>query len=94
LIVEGIKHPGFALIHVLNPCPTYHDTWKEYPSKIVEIGTDHNCADLEAARELVKVKDKIPIGIIFKQNRPTVTDRLWAEKHEELNLKNVLDTYR
>ncbi len=94
LLVEGIKHRGFALIHVLNPCPTYHDTWKEYPSKIVEIGPEHDPTDADAAFRLVKQREKIPIGIIFNQNRPTLTDRLHVGTHESLNLKTVLDMYR
>ena len=94
LIVEGIRHRGFALIHVLNPCPTYHDTWKEYQSKVVEIGSDYDPANGGAAFELVGEQERIPIGVIFKQNRPTLTERLGASPREKLQLKELLSTYR
>jgi 2-oxoglutarate/2-oxoacid ferredoxin oxidoreductase subunit beta len=94
LIAEGTKHKGFALIHVLNPCPTYHDTWKEYQSKVVEIGSEHDPTDTDAAFDLIKEQKKIPIGIIFKQNRPTLVDRLGASAHEKLDMKQLLETYR
>jgi 2-oxoglutarate ferredoxin oxidoreductase subunit beta len=94
LIAEGIRHRGFALIHVLNPCPAYHDTWKEYQSKVVEIGADHDTANDGAAFELVREQEKIPIGVIFKQNRQTLTERLGASPREKLQLKELLSTYR
>jgi 2-oxoglutarate/2-oxoacid ferredoxin oxidoreductase subunit beta len=93
LIAEGTRHKGFALIHVLNPCPTYHDTWKEYQSKVVEIGSEHDPTDADTAFALVKEQARIPIGIIFKQNRPTLVDRL-GTSHEKLDMKQLLETYR
>ena len=94
LIAEGIKHRGFALIHVLNPCPTFHDTWKEYQTRIVEIGASHNPADFGAAFNLVRQQDKIPIGIIYRQNRPTLADRRTVTTGRKLELKTVLNTFR
>ena len=87
----------------MNPCPTYHDTWKEYQSKVVEIGLEHDPTDVNAAFELVREQTKIPIGIIFKQNRPTLVDRRClqdplpgdrASTHEKLAMKQLLETYR
>jgi 2-oxoglutarate ferredoxin oxidoreductase subunit beta len=93
LIAEGIQHRGFALIHVLNPCPTYHDTWKEYQSKVLKIGPEHDPADLTAAMKLLDTQDRIPIGIIFKENRPTLLDRLGSTQ-ERLEFKELLSTFR
>jgi 2-oxoglutarate ferredoxin oxidoreductase subunit beta len=94
IIAEGIKHDGFALIHVLNPCPTFHDTWKEYPAKVVEIGPEHDPTDLQAATKLVMDQDKIPLGIIFKQNRSTLAERAKASSHAKLDMQDLLDTFR
>ncbi len=94
LIAEGIRHKGFALIHVLNPCPTFYDTWKEYTSKVVEIGPEHDPGDLAAASKLVRRQDKIPIGVIFQQNRPTLDDQVQATVHPVLELRQLLDTFR
>jgi len=94
LIVEGIKHEGFALVHILNPCPTFHDTWKEYPAKIIEIGKDHDPTDLNAATNLVGREDKIPIGVIFRENRSTLTDRTSKLARQKLELQQLLTTFR
>jgi 2-oxoglutarate ferredoxin oxidoreductase subunit beta len=94
LIIEGIKHKGFALIHVLNPCPTFHDTWKEYMPKVVEIGPEHDPANYQAARKLVQPQDKIPIGVIFKQSRPTLEERVNGTPVPRESLKEFLKTLR
>lgn len=93
LFAQGIAHKGFALIHVLNPCPTFHDTWKEYAPKLVEIGPEHNPEDFDAASKLVRRQDRLPIGIIFKQNRPTLEERSKASTHERAELKQLLGTF-
>ena len=94
LIAEGIRHRGFALIHVLNPCPTFHDTWKEYHAKTVEIGAEHDPNDYDAALGLIGRQDKIPIGIIYKQTRPTLAERVRVTSLQKLELKQVLSTFR
>jgi len=94
LIAEGITHKGFALIHVLNPCPTFHDTWKEYASKVVEIGTEHDPTDYEAALSLIGRQDKIPIGVIYRANRPTLAERVKVTSSQKLDLKEVLESFR
>jgi 2-oxoglutarate ferredoxin oxidoreductase subunit beta len=94
LIAEGVRHRGFALIQVLNSCPTFHDTWKEYQAKITEIGADHNPEDITAAFNLVHSEDKIPIGVIFKQNRSTLADRRSATAPQEMQLRDVLTSFQ
>jgi 2-oxoglutarate ferredoxin oxidoreductase subunit beta len=94
LIAEGIKHKGFALIHVLNPCPTFHDTWKEYMPKVVEIGPEHDPTNYDAAMKLVKQQEKIPIGIIFKQSRPTLEERVRGSSVPQGDFKQFLVTLR
>jgi 2-oxoglutarate ferredoxin oxidoreductase subunit beta len=94
LISEGIKHKGFALIHVLNPCPTYHDTWRDYQARVVEIGPNHDAADPRAASGLIEEKERIPIGIIYKQDRPTLTERIAAPTERNLELSKLFSMYR
>ena len=94
LIAEGIRHKGFALIHVLNPCPTFHDTWKEYMPKVVEIGPEHDPTNYEAAKKLVAPQEKIPIGVIFKQNRPTLEERVKGTPVPQEDFRQFLKTLR
>lgn len=94
LIAEGIKHRGFALVHVLNPCPTFHDTWKEYTPRVIEIGPDHDPTNYEAASKLLRPQAKIPIGIIFRQNRPTLNERARTTTQTRLELKQLLHSLK
>ena len=94
LISEGIRHKGFALIHVLNPCPTFHDTWKEYPAKVEEIAKDHDPTSYDAAWELLRRSDRIPIGVIFKEEKRTLEERLRASAGPRLDLKTVLASFQ
>jgi 2-oxoglutarate ferredoxin oxidoreductase subunit beta len=94
LIAEGIKHKGFALIHVLNPCPTFHDTWKEYMPKVIEIGAEHDPADYDAAYRLIGQKEKIPIGVIFKENRPNLAEMIKPTPSRRLGMEQLLDRFR
>jgi 2-oxoglutarate ferredoxin oxidoreductase subunit beta len=80
LIVNGIKHKGFALIDVLQPCVTYNrintaDWYKQRVYKLEESG--HNPNDRTAA--LAKAEewgDRIPIGLFYKAEKPTYEDGL------------------
>jgi 2-oxoglutarate ferredoxin oxidoreductase subunit beta len=94
LIAEGIRHKGFALIHVLTPCPSFHDTWKEYMPKVVEIGPEHDPTSYEAAKKLVMPQEKIPIGVIFKQDRPTLEERAKGTPVPQEDFKQFLKTLR
>ncbi|GBD09497.1 2-oxoglutarate oxidoreductase subunit KorB [Candidatus Thermoflexus japonica] len=94
LIVAAIQHRGTALIDVLQPCPTYNNIYtREYYNarvyKLEETGYDpvvHNPTD---EKEIVEKKaqallkayengDRIPIGIFYRVERPTLEDELAA----------------
>ncbi|MFA5309882.1 MAG: thiamine pyrophosphate-dependent enzyme [Dehalococcoidales bacterium] len=79
LIEAGIKHKGFALIDILQPCVSFNhtNTFAWYKQRVYKVGADYNPADKAAA--LVKAQewgDKIPIGIIYQQSRPVYEDTL------------------
>ncbi len=80
LIENGVKHKGFALIDVFQPCTTYNkintaDWYRQRTYKLEEAG--HNTEDKIAA--LTKAEewgDRIPIGLFYKVNKPTYEDGL------------------
>jgi hypothetical protein len=78
----------------LNPCPTYHDTWKDYQARVVEIGPEHDPADTRAAFELIEEQERVPIGVIFKQDRPTFGELSAAPSDRKLELKKLFSMYR
>jgi 2-oxoglutarate/2-oxoacid ferredoxin oxidoreductase subunit beta len=93
LIAEGIAHKGFSLIHILNPCPTFHDTWSDHIDKIAEIGPEHDPSNYEAALKISRIKEKIMIGTLFKQDRLTIAERARVST-PKLDLGQLLKTYR
>jgi len=78
LIVQGIKHKGFAVIDVLQPCVTFNPSYS-YPFynprvyKLEDAG--HNPEDFNKALSLAtEDNEKIPIGVFYKIERETYED--------------------
>ena len=79
LIKAGVTHRGFALIDILQPCVSFNhvNTFAWYKQHVYKVEESYNPADKAAA--LLKAQewgDRIPIGIIFKQERPVYEDSL------------------
>jgi 2-oxoglutarate ferredoxin oxidoreductase subunit beta len=75
LIAEGVRHKGFALIDVFQPCSTYNKVntikwYKTHLYKLEEAG--HNPSSKEEAwKKAWEWGEKIPIGLFFREERPT-----------------------
>jgi 2-oxoglutarate ferredoxin oxidoreductase subunit beta len=80
LIKEGITHHGFALIDILQPCVSFNhvNTFAWYKQRVYKVEDEgYNPADKAAAlKKAQEWGDRIPIGIIFKQERPVYEDNL------------------
>ena len=80
LIMQGIRHKGFAVIDVLQPCVTFNklNTYEYFMKKVYKLDpSNHNPRDKMAA--LVKAEEwaeKIPIGVFYVEERPTYEDGL------------------
>jgi 2-oxoglutarate ferredoxin oxidoreductase subunit beta len=72
LIQQGIAHRGFALIDVLQPCVSFNkvNTFAWYKKRCYALSPAHDSTDWEAAMKLAcEWGDKIPIGIIYRNDR-------------------------
>ncbi|BEP18541.1 2-oxoacid:ferredoxin oxidoreductase subunit beta [Pyrofollis japonicus] len=91
LIKEAIKHPGSAVIDVLQPCVTYNDVYttqwyRQHVYKLEESGNwdpivrDPSERDEKLAKALIKAREwgeRVPIGIFYKdETRPTLEDKI------------------
>ncbi len=80
LIREGIKYSGFSLIDILQPCISFNrvNTFSWFNKRVYDLfETDHDSEDFEKAMALSREWDeKIPIGILYKKEKPTFTDRI------------------
>jgi len=80
LIVEALKHRGFALLDVFQPCVTFnylntYDWFRQRVHKLEEEGHDYTDRQ-KALEKSFEWGDRIPIGIFYKEERPTYRDSL------------------
>ena len=97
LIVSGIQHHGFALIDVLQPCVSFNqkNTYAWYRERVYKLeGNGYDPGNKMAAFEKAQEwGDKIPIGVIYKGEKPTYEERLPALKEGPL-VRRELDPIR
>ncbi|RJP76489.1 MAG: 2-oxoacid:ferredoxin oxidoreductase subunit beta [Desulfobacteraceae bacterium] len=80
LIQAGIRHKGFALIDIAQPCVSFNrvNTHAWYKKRVYDLETEnHQTDDLQKALALsFQWGDRIPTGIFFRKETPTFTERL------------------
>lgn len=74
LIKQGILHRGFAFIEVLQPCVTFFNTYQLFRERVYKIDGSHDPTDFEAALRLAQQEDRLPIGVFYRVERPTLED--------------------
>lgn len=96
LIKEAIKHKGFALVDILQPCVTFNkiNTYEWYKQRVYYIKSDYNPEDkMEAFKRASEWGARIPIGIIYRNNRETLEERIPVIKERSL-VKQSFDISR
>jgi 2-oxoglutarate ferredoxin oxidoreductase subunit beta len=79
LIKEAIGHDGFSLVDILQPCVTFNkiNTFEWYRQRVYHLEAEYNPADrVEAFKRSLEWGDRIPLGILFKNNRPAYEKRM------------------
>ena len=75
LIKSGVQHRGFALIDILQPCVSFNhrNTYAWYKERVYKLEeANYDPKDKSAAMEKSQEwGERIPIGVIFQQERPT-----------------------
>lgn len=74
MIQEGIRHKGFALIDVLQPCVTFNkrNNFAWYKKRVEALPGEYDPHDkIKAFEKSLEWGDKIPIGIIYRDGRKT-----------------------
>ncbi|MDO4594033.1 MAG: 2-oxoacid:ferredoxin oxidoreductase subunit beta [Tissierellia bacterium] len=73
IIKEALKFRGYAIIDILQPCPSWNkiNTFQWYKERVKPLGDDYDPTDFNKAYELsLKWEDEIPTGILYKKERP------------------------
>jgi len=79
LMKEAIQHKGFALLDILQPCVTFNkiNTYKWYSDRVYHIDDSHDPYDrVEAFKKALEWGDRIPTGIIFRNNRVSYEEKI------------------
>jgi 2-oxoglutarate ferredoxin oxidoreductase subunit beta len=76
IIKLGINHRGFALIDILQPCVSFNhkNTYQWYKERVYKLEQDGNYdpSDKNAAfKKAQEWGEYIPIGVFFREDRPT-----------------------
>lgn len=78
LIAAAIQHPGFALVNVVHPCPSWNrvQTFAWYRERLAHLEErGHNPTDRAAAFAVATAGgEEIPIGVVYRTQRPAFAD--------------------
>jgi len=94
MIELGIQHKGFALIDILQPCVTFNheNTFAWYSKRIYRLSEEKGYKPEDKAAAFIKSQEwgeKIPIGVIYKEARPTFEDLLPSFKKGPMHSRKL-----
>jgi 2-oxoglutarate ferredoxin oxidoreductase subunit beta len=79
LMKAAITHEGFSLVDIFQPCVTFNkiNTFDWYKQRVYSVEPDYNPEDRsEAFKKALEWGDRIPTGIIYRNSRPILEDRI------------------
>jgi len=105
LIAQAIQNRGFSLVDILQPCVTYNrvNTYQWYRSRVYKLDSTYNPKDRMAAfQKAQEWGERIPIGVIYTEDRPTYEERnpkitrmpLVEQHHNIEDYEKVLEEFR
>lgn len=86
MIKEGISHKGFSIIDILQPCVTFNkvNTYAWYRERVYKL-SDHDPYDRrDAFGKALEWGERIPTGVIYKNERHTFEQQVPALKNGPL----------
>ena len=92
LIKEAVNHSGFSLVDILQPCVTFNkvNTYAWYGQKVYHLDTEYNPEDrIRAFQKALEWGERIPIGVIYRNHRPTFEERVPVIKNKPLIQQTV-----
>jgi len=95
LIADGVRHKGFALVDVLQPCVTFNrkNTYEWFSERVYKLEeTNHDVTNKQVAfLKSLEWNDHIPIGLFYKEIRPTYEDELPQIAETPLSKQRIED---
>jgi len=104
LIQQAISHQGFSLVDILQPCVSFNkvNTFSWYKKRCYLLPPEYNPSDWNKAMKIASEwGERIPLGIIYFNDRPTFEEHFSFLKRgllgkQEINrkvLKEILEEY-
>jgi 2-oxoglutarate ferredoxin oxidoreductase subunit beta len=87
LIKEAFNHKGFSLVDILQPCVTFNkiNTYDWYKQRVYQVETEYDPKDRIAAfKKALEWGERIPLGIIYKNSRQILEERIPVIKDKPL----------
>jgi 2-oxoglutarate/2-oxoacid ferredoxin oxidoreductase subunit beta len=78
IVKAAVNHKGFSLVDILQPCVSFNkvNTYEWYRQRVYKLGPEHDPANRATAFEkALEWGDRIPLGIIYRHDRPTFEER-------------------
>lgn len=103
LIKEAVNHKGFSLIDILQPCVSFNkiNTFDWYKQRVYKLDESYNPTDREVAfKKSLEWSDRIPLGVIYKTERPifeeqfpVIKDFVLVKQKFNLNISEILQEF-
>jgi 2-oxoglutarate ferredoxin oxidoreductase subunit beta len=78
LLKSAIQHCGFSVVEVMSPCVTYNkiNTYAWFKENVSDVATvpGFDPTDRVRAFEMLNRRDKIPLGILYTEERATLEE--------------------
>jgi 2-oxoglutarate/2-oxoacid ferredoxin oxidoreductase subunit beta len=85
IMKQALTHKGYALVDIFQPCVSFNpvNTFKWYKDRVYKLDENYDPTDKLAAFEKAQEwGDKIPMGVIYKEEKPTFLERVPHLKDE------------
>lgn len=78
LMKQAIGYKGYALVDIMQPCVSFNktNTYAWYNERVYMLDENYDSSDKSLAiKKATEFGDKIPIGIIFKEEKPSFHEK-------------------
>jgi 2-oxoglutarate ferredoxin oxidoreductase subunit beta len=79
LMKAAVGHRGYALLDILQPCVSFNrvNTFQWYSERVYRIEPEYDPTDrVRAFERALEWGDRIPTGIVYRSDRPTMEERI------------------
>lgn len=79
MVRQALEHKGFAFVHSISPCTTFRDGKQgvaAQKARLHYLDETHDASDLATALTIARDADTINVGVIYREEHPTFTQRV------------------